>query len=91
MAGEYRHEQVGDGGPQQAAGNDSGADRLLEPVTKHERQHHANGGEALVDRGGHGVIRVRLARTPAPLVDARTVSGRTQASLKNIGGLVGSF
>ncbi len=45
MAGEYRHEQVGHRGPQQAAGNDRGADRLLEPVAEHEGQHHA-------DRGG---------------------------------------
>ena len=36
-----------------------GADRLLEPVAEHEGQHHANGGGALVDLSGHGVIRLR--------------------------------
>ena len=59
MAGEQRHEQVGHRGPQQAAGDDGGADRLLEPVAEHEGQHHANGGGAVVARGGHGVIRLR--------------------------------
>src|ERR1700733_7456856 len=68
MPREQRHEEVGDGRAEQAAGDDSGTDRLLQPVAKHERQHHANRGGAPVDLSGHGVIRLR---TPAPLVDAR--------------------
>ena len=59
MAGEHRHEQIGHGRAQQAGGDDSRADRLVEPVTKHEGQHHANRGGAVVALSGHGVIRLR--------------------------------
>ena len=59
MAGEYRHEQVGHRGSQQAAGNHGRADRLREPVAEHEGQHQADGGGAYPGRGGHGVIRLR--------------------------------
>ena len=89
-AGEQRHEQVGHGGAEQAAGNDGGAGRLIEPVAEHERQHHADRGGALVGE--------RSWRHPAALgahagsiVDARTASGRTRASLKNSSDLPGSL
>ena len=48
-----------DGRAEQAAGDDRGAGRLIEPVAEHERQHHADRGGALVDLSGHGVIRLR--------------------------------
>ena len=67
MAREHRHEQVGDGRAEQAAGDDGGADRLVQPVAEHEGQHPANRGGALVDVSGHGVIRLR-SRASAPLV-----------------------
>ena len=41
-------------------------DRLFEPVTEHERHHHAYRRGTLFDLSGHGVIRLRFARTPAP-------------------------
>jgi hypothetical protein len=41
MSGEYRHEQVGDGCAQQAAGHDQAASGLLQPVPEYEGQHHA--------------------------------------------------
>jgi len=68
-----------------------GADRLLQPVAEHEGQHHADGGGAVVARGGHGVIRMRLARTPAPLRDVRTASGRARTSFKRISDLLGNL
>ena len=40
-AGEDRHEQVGRGRAEQAAGDDGGAAGLLQPVAEHERDHHA--------------------------------------------------
>jgi hypothetical protein len=43
MSGEYRHEQVGDGCAEQAAGHDQAASGLLQPVPEYEGQHHAYG------------------------------------------------
>ena len=42
----------------------------LQPVAEHEGQHHADRGGALVELSGHGVIRLRAWRRPAPLLDA---------------------
>ena len=36
-----------------------GEHRLMQPVTKHEGQHHTDRGGALVELSGHGVIRLR--------------------------------
>jgi len=59
MAGKNRHEQVGRGRAQQAAGDDRGAHRLIEPVPEHERNHHADRGGTVFRLNGHGVIRLR--------------------------------
>ena len=70
MAGKHRHEEVGHGRAQQAAGHRGGAARLLQPVAEHEGNHHADGGGtffSLGALGGHGVIRLRSGHRPAPL------------------------
>ena len=59
-AGEDRHEQVGRGRAEQAAGDDGGAAGLLQPVAKHERDHHAYCRGTFVFKSGHGVIRLRF-------------------------------
>jgi hypothetical protein len=71
MAGEHRHEQIGDGRPQQAAGNDRSTGRLVQPVPKHEGQHHTYRGGALIDLSGHGVIRLRSRAHRLRLIDER--------------------
>jgi hypothetical protein len=71
VSGKYRHEQVGHGRAEQTAGNDRGADRLIAPMAKHEGQHHANRGGALVGLIGHGVIRLRSRARRLHRVDAR--------------------
>jgi hypothetical protein len=53
----------------------------MQPVAEHEGQHPANRGGALVDRGGHGVIRSRARAGSVGLT--RDGKGRAQAPLKN--------
>jgi hypothetical protein len=82
MSGEQRHEQIGDGGAKQAAGNRRHADRLTQPMAKHEGQHHADRRGALAGLVGHGIARLRSRAGRLHRVDERR-QGRAQASLKN--------
>src|SRR6185369_11706337 len=73
-------------------GDDGGAAGLLQPVTEHERDHHAYRRGTSICLNGHGVIRLRLRHTPAPSELTRGWPwGRTQASLKNSVKSLGSF
>ena len=83
MAGKHRHEQVGHGRAEQAAGHRGGAARLLQPVAEHEGNHHADGGGTVFSLGalgGHGVIRLRSGRQAGSNVgrDGRQRAGRTR-------------
>ena len=49
MAREHRHEQVGDGRPQQAAGDCKRQRRLMAPLAKDKRNDHAYRSGLLVD------------------------------------------
>jgi hypothetical protein len=49
VAREHRHEQVGDRRPQQAAGDRERTGRLIAPLAKNKRNHHAYRGGSLVD------------------------------------------
>ena len=65
--------------PKQAAGDDGGPAGLLQPVSKHERDHHAYRRGSFVFESGHGVIRLRLTQTPAP---SGLTRGRPRAERK---------
>src|SRR3954447_10757095 len=81
MAGKQRHEEIRDGGAQQAAQHHRDAGWLPEPVTKYERQHHTDRRGALARWVDHGFIRLRSRTGPAPSF-GRAPAGRAQASLK---------
>jgi len=77
------YSQIGDGRPQQAAGDNSRTDRLGEPVAKHEGQHHTNSGGEPVDLSGHRIFRLH-SREPAPLIGARRHgAGRSVVEIGN--------
>ncbi len=46
------------GRAEQTGGDGHGQHRLMQPVTEHEGQHHADRGGAPVELSGHGIIRL---------------------------------
>ena len=92
MAGEQRHEQVGDGRAQQAAGDDQRRGRAVPASggTRTGSPRVSPRGACLFERSWRHPA--RLWRTPAPSERTRgRPQGRTQASLKNIVKTLGSL
>jgi hypothetical protein len=85
MAREHRHEQVGDGRPQQAAGHCERSGRLIQPVAKNKRNHHTYRSGFPVDCGGHVIIRPCSRTRRLHPVTPGGKTGRTRTSVKKSG------
>jgi hypothetical protein len=62
MPRENRHEQVSRCRAEKSGNDGGGAQRLIQPVTKHERDHQAYRRGTFAIQSGHGVIRPRGSR-----------------------------